>query len=77
MPNTCSNQTLNLFSRNRIRTAEERKHPMLRLKEQKRLEKGIFKAKDLDRFQNRIVDKERRQNRPVRGDFGKDLWDEG
>ncbi|XP_026283920.1 ribosome biogenesis protein NOP53 [Frankliniella occidentalis] len=65
-----------ISKRNRIRTAEERKHPLLRKKEAERIEKGILKAKDLDRQRNRILDEKRRKSRPAPGDFSKDLWDE-
>ncbi|KAK3922937.1 Ribosome biogenesis protein NOP53 [Frankliniella fusca] len=66
-----------ISKRNRIRTAEERKHPLLKKKEAERLEKGILKAKELDRIRNRNLDDKRRQSRPALGDFSKDLWDEG
>lgn len=65
-----------IAKRNRVKTAEERKHPLLRLKEADLKAKGILKAKEVGRLRNRELNALRKKNKPVKGEFSKDLWDD-
>ena len=65
-----------ISKRNRVRTPEERKNPLLRQIEGERRKNGALTATELGRIRNRIVEKRRKANRPVRGEFLKDIWDE-
>ncbi|XP_034238862.1 LOW QUALITY PROTEIN: ribosome biogenesis protein NOP53 [Thrips palmi] len=65
-----------IAKRNRVRTDEERKHPVLRLKEAELKSKGILKAKEITRIRSRQYNAQQKRNKPKPGDFSKDLWDE-
>lgn len=64
-----------LFLRNRVRTKEERQHPIAKRKEEKRLRNGIVKVKDKVREINRIHEKlKKAANKYTRGEINNDLW---
>jgi len=73
----CSSQEpfepMHLF-RNRVRSKEERKHPLLVQREERRKLLGIKTAKELDQERNRAYDQERRNKKPKRGEVVTDLW---
>ncbi|XP_049784662.1 ribosome biogenesis protein NOP53 [Schistocerca cancellata] len=62
--------------RNRVRTPEERKHPIKKKIEEERKSKGILTAKELDAARNRIINAQRKLNRPKKGEFSVDLWND-
>lgn len=63
--------------RNRVRTREERKNLLLKIKEQQDKLNGIVKAKDLQAHRDRLRDDEKRKNKPKKYEFKTDLWDNG
>ncbi|XP_067012754.1 ribosome biogenesis protein NOP53 [Anabrus simplex] len=60
--------------RNRVRTPEERKNPIVKKFQAERRRNGILKAKEIDAIRNRALAESRRKNKPKRGEFTKDLW---
>ncbi|KAL2730066.1 ribosome biogenesis protein NOP53 [Vespula maculifrons] len=64
-----------IVKRNRVRTREERKHPILLRKEIQRKSKGILKLKEKLALKNKALADLKRANRPRRGDFKDDIWD--
>ncbi|KAF7398568.1 hypothetical protein HZH66_006465 [Vespula vulgaris] len=64
-----------IVKRNRVRTREERKHPILLRKEIQRKSKGILKLKEKLALKNKALADLKRANRPRRGDFKEDIWD--
>ncbi|XP_043487207.1 ribosome biogenesis protein NOP53 [Polistes fuscatus] len=63
-----------IVKRNRVRTPEERKDPILRRKELERKAKGILKLKEKLAIKDRALADLKRANRPKRGDFKEDIW---
>ncbi|XP_015190544.1 PREDICTED: uncharacterized protein LOC107074041 [Polistes dominula] len=63
-----------IVKRNRVRTPEERKHPILRRKELERKTKGILKLKEKQAKQDRALADLKRANRPKRDEFKEDIW---
>ncbi|XP_035733180.1 ribosome biogenesis protein NOP53-like [Vespa mandarinia] len=63
-----------IVKRNRVRTAEERKHPILLRKEIQRKSMGILKLKEKLALKNKALADLKRANRPRRGDFKDDIW---
>lgn len=64
-----------IVKRNRVRTPDERKHPILRRKELERKSKGILKLKEKLAIKNKALADLKRANRPKRGDFKDDIWE--
>jgi hypothetical protein len=60
--------------RNRVRTPEERKHPLRKKIEADRKERGILNKKQIVAYRNRAVAKAEKNNRPKKGEFNVDLW---
>jgi hypothetical protein len=61
--------------RNRVRTPEERKHPLRKKIEADRKEQGILNKKQITAHRNRALAKEKKNNRPKKGEFNVDLWE--
>nr|CAI5818988.1 unnamed protein product [Callosobruchus analis] len=68
-----------IAKRNRVRTKEERKNQLVKLKETHNRANGIFKRKEIEANANRQLNDIRKKiHQPKRGDFSFDLWeDEG
>lgn len=64
-----------ITKRNRVRTPDERKHPIIRRKEIERKSKGILKLKEKLALKNKALADLKRANRPKRGDFKDDIWE--
>ncbi|KAK2587379.1 hypothetical protein KPH14_003096 [Odynerus spinipes] len=64
-----------IAKRNRVRTPDERKHPIVRRKEIERKSKGILKLKEKLALKNKALANLKRANRPKRGDFKDDIWE--
>ncbi|XP_076299144.1 ribosome biogenesis protein NOP53 [Lasioglossum baleicum] len=65
-----------IAKRNRVRTKEERKNPILLKKEALMKAQGIVKLKDKLRLKNRDIAAKKRLLRPKRGEFKDDVWKE-
>ncbi|XP_076652703.1 ribosome biogenesis protein NOP53 [Halictus rubicundus] len=65
-----------IAKRNRVRTKEERKNPILLKKEALRKAQGIVKLKDKLRLKNKAIAAEKILLRPKRGEFKDDVWKE-
>jgi hypothetical protein len=65
---------LNVY-RNRVRTPEERKHPLRKKIEADRKEQGILNRKQITANRNRTLAKAEKYNRPKKGEFNVDLWE--
>lgn len=65
---------LNVY-RNRVRTPEERKHPLVKKIEADRKERGILKKKEIIAYRNRALAKAKKNNKPKKGEFSADLWE--
>lgn len=63
-----------LIKRNRVRSAEERKNLLVRLKEADREAKGILKAREISRLQDRQRTVLKKKQAPKHGEFTTDLW---
>ncbi|XP_065170091.1 LOW QUALITY PROTEIN: ribosome biogenesis protein NOP53 [Atheta coriaria] len=65
-----------IAKRNRVRTKEERQHPLIKQKQAKLKAQGIFKKSDLERVKNMQLERERREAMEKEGkfDFSKDIW---
>jgi hypothetical protein len=61
--------------RNRVRTPEERKHPLRKKIEADRKERGILNNKQIIAHRNRTIAKAKKSNRPKKGEFNVDLWE--
>ncbi|PSN36118.1 Uncharacterized protein C0J52_17203 [Blattella germanica] len=64
-----------ITKRNRVRTAEERKHPLVKKIENDRNEKGILKRKKIVSIKDQLLAREKKLNKPKKGDFKFDLWE--
>ncbi|KAJ8956766.1 hypothetical protein NQ314_006640 [Rhamnusium bicolor] len=62
--------------RNRVRTKEERKNDLIKKKDLENKSKGILKAKEIQAAANRKLDELQRRNKPKRGEFSVDIWQE-
>ncbi|XP_031841097.2 ribosome biogenesis protein NOP53 [Nomia melanderi] len=60
--------------RNRVRTKEERKHPILLKKEALKKAQGILKLKDRLKLKNKSIAEKKRLIKPKRGEFKDDVW---
>lgn len=61
--------------RNRLRTKEERKNKLVKLKEESQRANGMFKLKDLQRWNDIKLAKMKKANIPQRGDaVANDIW---
>lgn len=61
--------------RNHVKTKEERKNKLVKVKEERQKTNGIIKAKDLQRWNDMKIAKMKRSNIPERGDVINDVWD--
>jgi len=61
--------------RNRVRTPEERKHPLVAKREAERKERGVLKQKEIIAHKNRALARTKKNNRPKKGEFNADLWE--
>jgi hypothetical protein len=61
--------------RNRVRTPEERKHPLAKKIEADRKERGILKKKEIIAHRNRALARARKSNKPKKGEYNADLWE--
>lgn len=57
-----------------MKTKEERKNTLVKLKEERHRTNGIIKAKDLQRWNDIKIAKMKRANIPERGDVANDVW---
>ncbi|KDR17226.1 ribosome biogenesis protein NOP53 [Zootermopsis nevadensis] len=62
--------------RNRVRTPEERKHPLAKKIKADRKEQGILKKKEVIALRNRALAKAKKNNKPKKGEFNADLWED-
>lgn len=62
-------------NRNRVRTPEERKHPLAKKIAADRKEQGILKKKEVIALRNRALAKAKKNNKPKKGEFNADLWE--
>lgn len=65
-----------IAKRNRVRTPEERKSVITKQREIERKLKGQLKLKERGAIQNKLLAKEKRANKPKRGEFKVDVWEE-
>ncbi|KAL3280682.1 hypothetical protein HHI36_003919 [Cryptolaemus montrouzieri] len=63
-----------IVKRNRVRTKEERKNKLVKLKEEERKAKGILKVKEIHSIKGKELYEQMKVNRPKRGEYLKDLW---
>lgn len=64
-----------ITKRNRVKTPEERKHPLLKLKIQKRKEQGILTAREKQSIKDRLEAAKKIRTGKKKGiEFNKDLW---
>jgi len=61
--------------RNRVRTPEERKHPLSAKREAERKERGVLKQKEIIARKNRALARAKKNSRPKKGEFNADLWE--
>ena len=61
--------------RNRVRTPEERKHPLAAKREAEREERGVLKRKEIIARKNRTLARAKKNSRPKKGEFNADLWE--
>jgi hypothetical protein len=61
--------------RNRVRTPEERKHPLVEKREAERKERGVLKKKEIIARKNRALARAKKNSRPKKGEFNADLWE--
>nr|XP_023027716.1 ribosome biogenesis protein NOP53-like [Leptinotarsa decemlineata] len=64
-----------IAKRNRVRTKEERRNKLVKLKELENGAKGILKRKEILANANRKLYEERKKNQIRRGEFTEDLWE--
>lgn len=63
-----------IVKRNRVRSKEERRNNLVKLKEEERKAKGIFKAKEIDSIKGKQFYERSKLKKPKRGEFNTDLW---
>lgn len=64
-----------ISKRNRVKTPEERKHPIRRQIEDKRRKNGILKLREKISLKDKMIADENRSKRFKRGEFKTDVWE--
>lgn len=63
-----------MLTRNKVRTKEERKNLLVKIKEENRRLHGILKANEIQSFKDQKMDQEKRKRRKRSTEFDVDIW---